>query len=470
MTYYEISDNILLKKHTISIEKTKRPDTTAVIVEPISEQFYIVINSFQNKCLLVKKADWDNIEFFPSDFSELLVTPTENNLDVFRKKIVSSASGHKIQEETITFIIAPSYACNLKCSYCYQQYNHNLCKDKISQENLDIIFDVIRTYKQEHPSHRIFIGLFGGEPLLPGNADIIDQIFSFCVDNRLPIHITTNGTYLPEYMKKIVIHRGLNMQINTTVDSFDDNQATRSNVGKSVSERNQAQSILDSIYVLINNKVWVDLSMNIDRHNIENIPSAIEYLRKQSFLTNEYFSLSIGRVDDRLYETNYTDILPETDILQKLSSIADFPSNAHAAFIKTPYNLCQKIGKTFNQLELKGEYSYCWTASSLDRVFYVDSQLDTFRCTFTVGRKEFSTFKFSYENINNYVNTNRTYLDYNDCIKCPIGGFCSGGCTLSASVDFKKQCAYEKSQFSNFLTKFFFPYVRKMLDEQADSA
>ncbi len=463
MIYYEVKDNKIIEEQTSIGDRSKKPDISSLIVKPISKQYYIIINSFQNRCILIRKSDWDNNETLPEDLVKILSTPDCDNRDFFRKEIESSVNNNALSGKNVTFIIAPSYACNLRCSYCYQQHNKSLCKERISQENLSLIFDVIRKYKQNHKDKNILIGLFGGEPLLPENADIIDRVFDFCVENGFPIHITTNGTFIPEFMKKIVIHRGLNMQINTTIDSIDDNQKTRKNKSNINGERNSGLNILDSIYVLIHNKVHVNILMNIDKHNIERIPFTLQYLRDQGYLTNKYFSMCIGRVDDRLYETNYPDILSESEVIQKLVDVGNLPENVHASFIQAPYNLCRKVGLNFNQLGLKGEYSYCWAASPLDNVFYIDAQLDSFRCTYTVGRKEFSNFRFSLENIENYTNPNRTFLNYEDCSKCPIGGFCSGGCMLSALVDFKKQCEYEKKQFTEFLVNLFFPRVRKIM-------
>ncbi|EGQ2871478.1 radical SAM/SPASM domain-containing protein, partial [Staphylococcus pseudintermedius] len=56
------------------------------------------------------------------------------------------------------------------------------------------------------------------------------------------------------------------------------------------------------------------------------------------------------------------------------------------------------------------------------------------------------------------------FLDYKDCQICHIGGFCSGGCKLSADIDFVKQCEMEKKEFEKFVEAILIPQVREKLN------
>ena len=102
-----------------------------------------------------------------------------------------------------------------------------------------------------------------------------------------------------------------------------------------------------------------------------------------------------------MYETNFPDIMMESEILAELQS-KPLPDNVHAAFLKTCYNFADKMGLKLNLREHKQTHSYCWSTSSSSNVFYVDMNLKTYRCTCTVGRSRYSLFDFSYENLTNY--------------------------------------------------------------------
>lgn len=459
MTIYEISNSELIPVHLSDSDICHLDESKHLIVKQLNSNYVCIINSFNNKCIVIRASDWNNAMVFPKELVDVLRKSTGPSMDINLPPTLIDAT-----RRTTTFIIALSYACNLKCTYCYQQHNEKLNKEKITKENLTHILSTILRYKERYPEKEIRIGLFGGEPLLPVNRDYLLEIFEFCLKHKFPVHITTNGTNLPLFLNDLIVYRCLNMTINTTIDSLYGNEDTRKTVNKQVCG-NTSMDLLSSIKKLINSRVYVTVEANIDKHNIHQIENMIEFYRENHYLDNEFFHFGLGRVDDRLYETKYADILSDTDILLELQKITAFPKNVYAAFIKSPYELCRKIGQNYNQLELKTSNNYCWASAPVDDVFYIDPHLDTFRCTFTVGRKELSLFKFNIDNLQAYARPNRTYMDYPKCSECTIGGYCSGGCALSAKVDFDTQCRHEKESFDRFLDKIFYPCIIKMIDQ-----
>ena len=135
------------------------------------------------------------------------------------------------------------------------------------------------------------------------------------------------------------------------------------------------------------------------------------------------------------------------------------PPNLHAGFIQTCKNLTDKLNLSFNEIQCKGIYNYCWNVSPYDRVFYIDNNLNLFRCTVTVGRPEYILGNLRSFDLLNYQNDTKTFLDYKECQKCEIGGLCSGGCKLSADIDFYKQCRWEKKEFENFVSNILIPVI-----------
>lgn len=218
------------------------------------------------------------------------------------------------------------------------------------------------------------------------------------------------------------------------------------------------------IKTLLHYGIHVDLGTNIDRHNHKEIWNTLDDLKKLQLLQDKNFAWTIGRVDDRLYETNFPDIMMESEILAELQS-KPLPDNVHAAFLKTCYNFADKMGLKLNLREHKQTHSYCWSTSSSSNVFYVDMNLKTYRCTCTVGRSRYSLFDFSYENLTNYRPVAVTCNSYAECKDCKIGGFCGGGCQLSHQIDFKKCCTYEEEVFSHFMKTLFIPYIKSKYNE-----
>ena len=121
------------------------------------------------------------------------------------------------------------------------------------------------------------------------------------------------------------------------------------------------------------------------------------------------------------------------------------------------------MGYNTHQDELKGINNYCWTSSNLDNVFYIDSNMKTYRCTYTVGRPQKSIFDFTLENLMKYEIPQKNSDSYEECTNCEIGGYCGGGCQLSHSTNFEKCCGEEKKNFEQFMDRIFIPYINKIL-------
>ena len=318
--------------------------------------------------------------------------------------------------------------------------------------------------REANPNKTVRLGLFGGEPLLIENEKVIDKILQFCKEHKTTVHITTNGSFLSYYLKKFIINRRFISGIYPTIDSMALNYMTRYDLDPSRNNTNETFKLLCCIKTLLHYGIHVDLGTNIDRHNHKEIWNTLDDLKKLQLLQDKNFAWTIGRVDDRLYETNFPDIMMESEILAELQS-KPLPDNVHAAFLKTCYNFADKMGLKLNLREHKQTHSYCWSTSSSSNVFYVDMNLKTYRCTCTVGRSRYSLFDFSYENLTNYRPVAVTCNSYAECKDCKIGGFCGGGCQLSHQIDFKKCCTYEEEVFSHFMKTLFIPYIKSKYNE-----
>lgn len=462
--YYEIKDNNIISTPYSKTPCKGKLNLSNLYINSFDKDNYIVINTFKHKTLLIEKEMLK--QAIPSNLYSDLETPTDNqsNLYIF-KEIVNQNTLTSNNE--ITFILAITYKCNLHCTYCYQQHNKALKKIIIDNNKLDKIFNVILLYKKENPNTIINIGLFGGEPLLIESSDIVDKVLIFCKENLLRLHITTNGTNLDFYVKRLIIYRNLISSINTTIDSIELNSYTRKNLTINLNERkNSAYYILSQVKLLLKYGVPVDIATNIDSHNINLIKAIKDFFLSEGLFQFPHFRWDIGRVDDRLYETKYEHIINDAKILQKLIELQPISKNIHAAFLKTLAPLCKNIHINFNQTEAKGIHNYCWSSSNTDAVFYIDNDLDVFRCTYTVGRKNFALFNLSYNNIKNFIPQNRTFLDNNCCIQCKIGGYCAGGCALSFLANKKEQCQYELSNFNFFISKIYIPHIKSLITER----
>lgn len=462
MIYYILNNGKLIKKETINNAKSQMLFSDPKLIVYDYKDLKICINSFKNKCIVIPQNQVFEVDY---ELSSYLETPDDNNLERFKKYVETGINKYK----SVSFLFAITYKCNFKCSYCYQQHNKVLNKTLISDKNLEESLALISQFMDDFPDWSVDLGLFGGEPLLPENTDALNRIFEFCKEKRIQTNITTNGSYLGYYLKKLIINRNFISSINVTIDSINKNEFTRESIKST--DNNKGKNLLDTIKILINYGVYVIVCTNIDSKNIDDIETIYTYLKEEKFLGSANFEWIIGRVDDRLYETDYPNIVNESKVIQKLLELEDQKKinfdDFTPAFIKSTYNLCQLLNLGLNQGELRGKYNYCWNVSNADKVYYIDNSLNTFRCTYTVGRNDYSLFKFNKINLYKDIidRKNTSYLDYPKCLNCKIGGFCSGGCHLSHHADDCRVCDEELENFNYYITNIFNKKLEGLINE-----
>lgn len=112
-------------------------------------------------------------------FEELLkqgfIKPIE--LNEFNKILtIERSAAYESTEEKLTFVIAPTLACNLNCVYCFENGYRN--KKTMSEETLDEVISFIES-KLKNQTKSIHITWFGGEPLLAYKGSSYSKLLNF---------------------------------------------------------------------------------------------------------------------------------------------------------------------------------------------------------------------------------------------------------------------------------------------------
>jgi uncharacterized protein len=148
--------------------------------------------------------------------TEAILPPSDRTLEALAKRgyltamTVTEEEGHMARlikkrhmrsMEQVNYIFMPSYNCNLRCAYCFQdhmrtkpEFSHLL--RTVSREMLDRIFATFPTIEAKHGlpeghGEARNIGLFGGEPLLAQNRPIVEYMGPatfWAVSNATEIH------------------------------------------------------------------------------------------------------------------------------------------------------------------------------------------------------------------------------------------------------------------------------------------
>lgn len=124
-----------------------------------------------------------------------------------------------------SFLVVPSYACNLKCIYCYEQTY--MIKGTTEIDPVDMVhiqFDridkIITEYEEKYCKieEDIRITIMGGEPLLKPNMKAVEQIFKNAKERGFSVDIISNGVDLDSYIDLFNQYNDTLRHIQITVD------------------------------------------------------------------------------------------------------------------------------------------------------------------------------------------------------------------------------------------------------------
>jgi uncharacterized protein len=437
-----------------------------LIVEPLVDDKVILIDSFRDNVCVTTTKTYDRLiqnpkhlesgyqKYFAKYFSR-----TNNWLE--EQKLSYSTEIFENKKNFTNYIICPTYDCNMRCTYCYQQHSKTLDRNPITDQNLQRIFDYIqnnlREKEQLDSDHHGIVELFGGEPFQKSNYNLVNNVLKFARDNHCAVAATSNGMDLHLFWKLFIQYRGYIKLIGVTLDG---GPSIHNRRRLSVERKDSYTLIVENINILLKIGINVIISINVDNQNFDSLEEFFDIAKKNGWSNNDKVKLEIGRVDDRFMESKYKKMNSEAELIKKLIELNNkypFPKNIKFAFLKSSEKLAKKLGFAFNQNEAgRSDFHYCWNTSPIDDIQYIDHQLDVFRCTYTVGKKEFKIGNLdSLEKIEEVKNDifKHSYFNIDKCQNCSIGGYCSGGCYVSRQVNFEQSCSKEKENFK-FLMKY----------------
>jgi uncharacterized protein len=191
----------------------------------------------------------------------------------------------------------------MRCTYCFEQDLQ--MRDKptetfptITKEMVGRIFELIISQDaRNNPERRYPISLFGGEPLMIKNYDLVEEILVKGTELGYPFTIITNGYDLIDFIPLLKRFPG-KVDLHVTVDGppeIHDVQRPALN-GKPTFDQ-----IIKGLDAALIEKIPVFIRCNLDPQTINLLPRFINFVHEKGWDQNPlvHFTLAnIGAVDD----------------------------------------------------------------------------------------------------------------------------------------------------------------------------
>ena len=219
------------------------------------------------------------------------------------KKLKKLTDQHN-QNTPYWFYILTTLACNFNCPICYER--EKIGEGQLTADNLRQIIATIKyLQKIKHiKNQRMFLVVFGGEPLCLANPLILEKIFQEASKNHWKCIIISNGSLVSRHIKLFKKYRKAIADFRITVDGPKEAHNLRRPYRNG---RGSFDDVISAIGLLLKNKFSVKCQTILGAGNIHHLKSIIKLFQKKKWLNNKYFSWRVEGSHD------YANLDPEKD-------------------------------------------------------------------------------------------------------------------------------------------------------------
>lgn len=337
----------------------------------------------------------------------------EDNVDELAF-LEGSYSSSEVATDPIRLTCIPTFSCNLRCKYCYQDHTNH----KMSIEVQDALIKMVE--REARDKKNISLTWFGGEPLLA--MDVMENLSkrfrSLIKENgKYNASLVSNGYLLNREKAKLLKDLGVS-RVQITLDGPREVHNSRR---PSINGAGTYDTILNNIKE-ISDIIKIDIRVNVDKNNKESALKVLDELKKAE-LNNKvwvYFS----------YVRAFRNVC--ADAVSNCLSSKEFAE-------MEPFLYLQMWNRGFNVgVGLpRRRVGYCTVDSPLPNVITPDGSL--YKCWAELddpGAKPSGNLTLNQSNgQNNSVEFNPFRKKY--CRKCKILPICQGGCRMERGGDGK---------------------------------
>ena len=359
------------------------------------------------------------------------MTPAEEQTHVLR---LAEILQKRHRRQSPSFLIIPTYDCNLRCIYCYEKLlrrnGRAWLETRITSDQIDAAFAAMRELRAQaaHQPKVRAITLYGGEPLLASNRELIEYIVARGREEGYVFGAITNGVELNQFLHLVGPEgiRTLQITLDGPPEAHDRRRVRADGSGSFAAIKTNIDAALSA-------GAEVSVRMNVDRKNVA-------VMKALSRLTDEYgwsqrknFSAYISAVHDAYYGDPADELL--IGDLQA-AYLCELSAHPELDRIMDPARVLQKqlSGTLFARGFPPFRPSFCGSNAGM---YLFDPFGDLYPCWDVVGRTEYKIGSFFPDGLRLDPDAQRPWLTRTiaqipECRTCPYALFCGGGCTSQA--------------------------------------
>jgi uncharacterized protein len=426
-----ISESIRNSSYTISVKLETEEDKYMLLhgytgaIDIVSEN---VVNYLNN----VNNPESKNVDVSESTFNVLkargyLTEKTEEEEVAFVCKFANLLH-QKDKKLHKGFLFLVAYDCNFRCPYCYEstvlKNSRQWTKKVFSKEMVDRAYEAMIKIGGDKKFHSSLIALYGGEPLLAKNKEIVEYIVNKGNDLGYRFMAVTNGYDLDVFKDILGPNKIQTLQI--TIDGIKEKHDQRR---IHYQTKKSFDKIIANIGMALEQGTSITIRVNTDANNFNELKS-IEQLFKEL----GYFDKGRLHIHSALlFDFNKNDQPSNNKNLNFLNQ---------SEYNKRHKEIAYKYGCTISgvaqillhtliakkRVNLASSYCAAQVGS-----YILDPFGDIYSCWEDVGKTEKIIGHYANSDCIEWTEMKNIWHNQNiasslDCVQCKYAFFCRGGC------------------------------------------
>jgi uncharacterized protein len=251
-------------------------------------------------------------------------------------RIAATLHEADLASHTTAFVLVPTYMCNLRCPYCFQEHGMHAGKGEFSRlmtrERADHAFGVIDRFRrpgavaealgvlepeaqgaacEAHGSGDCEITLFGGEPLLEDTVPIVSYVVAEAAARGIMATAITNGVELGRFQH--LLGPGLLEELQITLDGPPHIHDQR-RIGPG--HRRTFEAIAANVDMALARGVRVGLRINVNAANAEHLEELDEIVTQRGWRDHPNFFANAAAVHGAHLAKANRNLLPSPKLVE----------------------------------------------------------------------------------------------------------------------------------------------------------
>lgn len=194
----------------------------------------------------------------------------------------------KILYKSFTWVV--TYNCNFRCPYCFEKRENKDSSHRIvfTKEQVDRTFAAMNEIEHRKQLQNPIITLYGGEPLLKENKEIVTYIVQEGKNRGYKFYAITNGYDLDSFLD--LLSPDLICQLQITIDGT---KKLHNQKRKHFEDPDSFDKIISNIKLIFQRKLNVNIHIrvNVDNHNLNDFKALYSYFGEIGFLAYKNFKV-----------------------------------------------------------------------------------------------------------------------------------------------------------------------------------